>query len=202
MAIISLSFVGKTLDRAAFIALVDSLPKPLVITGPSGSGKSFVLNEILTRTGSTPLDMDALGTVSGGKFNVDVKALRRRLALGTRIFVGTCSNFGDVVRSLKPRSIFILDLPGEEYWERVAMKFHDGLDKDLPESMLRNFGKLVAMEPPELSDYINARAWRVLVQAGAVDVDTIEIRSGALKRRPGKVTEGWHTPSKKKGGSQ
>lgn len=210
MPSINLTFVGKSLDKEAFLKVIQDLPKPLWITGVSGSGKSFILHEILTSSSGTALDLDSIGHAAGGKWNVDVKAAVARLSLGSRIFVGTCSNSADLVRALKPRSIFILTLPGEEYWDRVAAKFHDGLEKRLPEEMLRNFGKLVALEPPKLDDYISSRAWRVLVEASAVNVDEIQIRAGAVKRSRTQqstgsglgVIKGWHTPSNKKGGSQ
>lgn len=106
---------GSYLCGQGDLAAWASAGKRLVITGPSGSGKSHILDHLVL-DGAKGFELDCVGSAIDGQWIVNPYAIPK----GYSVLAGCCDNFLEVVQLFRPDYVVFVK-PSSAKWSQLAL---------------------------------------------------------------------------------
>jgi len=205
----------EVLDESQVSKFCHNLPGPILVSGPSGSGKSYFLTLLtghspsvdpadrstatISRSGGrkarrwSPISLDTFGFHDKGRWYVNVKSLLLRLKgveAKNVVCAGVSDNLLEVMKALKPKTIIMLDPPFSMFKQVMRLKFRDGIDKNIRSSWLDGYAVKSLFQPDDKIKYFASKASQLrdeMTEAGGVEIG-LRIRVISMNR----PQAGWH----------
>jgi len=194
----------KVLRDSEVFAAFRNLPGPVLVTGPSGSGKSYLgsllrkaaqINARSSKDGVWEvIELDDYGSRSNdGKWVINAKLVSARVrAAGAKkvVLVGTGDNLPVVLRTLKIRTVIMLDPPFSMFKQVMRWKFHDGLEMNSLSAWLDGWAAKSLLKPADKIKYFDSKASQICEMARGLGEVTTFHRIRVIPSSP--PERGWH----------